>query len=184
MSPKSKPKISIVVAVGNDFVIGFKNKIPWMIEEGKRMRADMMHFLEVTKGKPVIMGQRTFESIGKPIGRPEGGRKNIILTQDPSFKPEGSLLKGHIVMAAHSIPEALALAGDTPEVMIGGGLSIYTQFLPMASRLYLTLIDGNFEGDAYFPALNWSEWEEKEKIENDPDEENSYKYTFLILERK
>jgi len=159
--------ISIIIAMGNDRVIGIKNALPWQLP------ADLEHFRQLTVGKPVIMGQKTFESIGKPLP----GRTNIVLTLDENFNPPGCLV-------AHSIEEALSAAKDFPEVMICGGVSIYRQFLPLADRMYLTLIEGNFEGDAYFPEFDWNNWREVERIENQPDKENPYKYTFVTLERK
>lgn len=119
------------------------------------------------------MGQKTFESIGKPLP----GRKNIILSQDHKFTPSDCVV-------AHSIEEALKAAGDSQEVIICGGASVYKQFLPLANKMYLTLIDADFEGDAFFPEFNWDDWQETERVENQPDQENPYKYTFITLERK
>ena len=167
MQRKDKCKISIIVAIGNNRVIGINNKLPW------NLPADMEHFRQLTAGKPVIMGQKTFESIGKPL--PD--RTNIILSRDNNFKPQGCIV-------VHSIKEALNAANGAEEVMIAGGVSIYSQFLPLADRMYLTLIEGNFEGDAYFPEFNRDDWNEVERIENEPDKDNPYKYTFITLERK
>lgn len=159
--------ISIIAAFGNNRVIGKNNKLPW------NLPADLQHFKELTLGKPIIMGQRTFESIGKPLP----GRINIVLSQDPNFNPPGCIV-------ARSIQEALEAARPFEEVMICGGASVYKQFLPLADRMYLTLIDAEFEGDTFFPEFSWQDWQEKEKIENQPDKENPYKYTFITLERK
>lgn len=159
--------ISIIVAIGNNWVIGCKNALPW------NLPADMGHFRKLTLGKPVIMGQKTFESIGKALA----GRTNIVLTLDKDFQATDCLV-------AHSIEEALRLAENKEEVMIIGGVSIYKQFLPLASRLYLTLIEGDFEGDAFFPEFHYSDWNEIERVKNDPDKDNQYPYAFLTLERK
>jgi len=167
MSKENKPIISIIVAIGNNRVIGVNDKLPWDLP------ADLRHFLQMTMGKPVIMGQKTFESIGKPLP----GRTNIILTREKDFSPPGCIV-------AYSIEEALAACGEFEEVMIAGGVSIYGQFLPLANRMYLTLIEGDFEGDAYFPEFDWNDWNEVERVENQPDQENPYKYTFVTLERK
>jgi len=167
MQKEDKCLISIIAAVGNNWVVGIKNKLPW------NLPADMDHFRQLTMGKPVIMGQKTFESIGKPL--PE--RTNIILTLDKNFISPDCLI-------THSIEEALEAAKNFDEVMICGGVSIYRQFLPLADKIYLTLIEGDFEGDAYFPEFNWRDWKELERIENTPDNNNPYKYTFLTLERK
>lgn len=159
--------ISIIAAVAKNRVIGKDNKLPW------NLPADLKHFKDLTLGKPIVMGQKTFESIGKPLP----GRTNVVLTLDKSFNPSGCIM-------AHSIEEALEKAGNCQEVMICGGASVYKQFLPRADKMYLTLIEGDFEGDAYFPEFDWQDWQETERIENQPDKENHYKYTFLILARK
>ena len=159
--------ISIIAAIGNNGVIGKDNKLPWDFP------ADMKHFQRLIMGKPIIMGQKTFESIGRPLP----GRKNIILTRDDSFQPPNCII-------AHSIKEALEAAHPAKEVMICGGVSIYEQFLPCANRMYLTLIHHDFDGNAFFPKFDYNNWQEKERIENQPDKENPYKYTFLNLERK
>lgn len=164
MREKYKPVVSIIAAIGGNNVIGLKNALPW------NLPADMEHFKQLTKGKPIIMGQKTFESIGKPLI----GRANIVLTLDKNFTPPGCQI-------AHSIKEALEIVKNSKEVMICGGESIYRQFLPLADRMYLTLIEGDFEGDAFFPEFDRSSWKEVERVENKSDRENPYKYTFLTL---
>ena len=167
MLKKDKPVISIIVAIGNNWVVGINNKLPWDLP------ADMEHFRRLTVGKPIIMGQKTFESIGKPLP----GRTNIVLTLDKDFHPQGCTI-------SHSIEEAVEAAKDFEEVMICGGVSIYKQFLPLADRMYLTRIEGDFEGDAFFPEFNWGDWKEVERVEHLADENNPYKYSFITLERK
>lgn len=166
---KSKCKISIIVAIGNNRVIGIKNALPW------KLPADMEHFRQLTVGKPVIMGQRTFESISKALP----GRINIVLTLDKNFQAPGCI-------AAYSIEEALRIAREkgAKEVMIGGGASVYKQFLPLANKIYLTLIEGDFEGDAFFPEFDRGNWQEIERVENEPDKNNPYRYSFITLERR
>ena len=164
--------VSIIVAVGYNGVIGNKNKLPW------NLPSDMRHFRKLTKGKPIIMGASTFLSIGRTLP----GRDNIVLTRDPEFKAPGCRL-------AFSLDQALKMARESlfakeGEVMICGGVSVYRQYLPLADRMYLTLIEGDFEGDAFFPEFDMKEWDEKERIENQPDPKNPHKHTFLILERK
>ena len=159
--------ISIIAAMGKKRVIGIKNKLPW------NLPADMEHFKELTKGKPVIMGMKTFESIGKPLPK----RTNIIITRNPNYKAEGCIV-------VHSIEEALKAAENHKEVMIIGGASIYKEFLPKADKLYLTSIDADFEGDAYFPEYKIEEWEETSYEEHERDKDNPYNYTFLVLTRK
>ena len=161
--------ISIIVAIGRNQVIGIKNALPW------NLPADMEHFRQLTMGKPIIMGQKTFESIGKALP----GRINIVLTLDKNFEAPDCV-------AAYSIEEALQIAQNlgAKEVMICGGVSIYRQFLPLADRMYLTLIEGDFEGDAFFPEFDYNDWDELERIENKADKNNPYQYTFLTLQRK
>lgn len=161
--------ISIIVAMGRNRVIGIKNKLPW------NLPADMEHFRQLTMGKPVIIGQKTFESIGKPLP----GRINIVLTRDENFQAPGCI-------PSHSIEEALQVAKEkeAKEVMICGGASVYKQFLPLADKMYLTLIDGDFEGDAYFPEFNYNDWDEIERINHKPDKDNPYPYSFVILQKK
>ena len=126
-------KIAIIAAMGENRAIGFQGKIPW------HLPADFKHFKKITMGYPIIEGQKTFESIGKPLP----GRTNIVLTQDPAFKAEGCLV-------AHSFDEALALAGNVDKVFIGGGGQIYKLAMPKTDILYLTKVQGTFEGDAFF----------------------------------
>ena len=158
--------ISIIAAMGRNHVIGMKNALPW------QMPKDLVHFQQLTAGKPVIMGQKTFESIGKPLP----GRTNIVMTLDKDYNALGCII-------VHSIEEALEAAKDFPEAMICGGASIYRQFLPLADRMYLTLIEGDFNGDAFVPEFNRDDWKEIERVDNQPDESNPYKCTFLVLEK-
>ena len=159
--------ISIIAAVADNMVIGNKNSLPW------NLPADLEYFKKNTLGKPVIMGDKTFESIGKVLP----GRKNIILSFNKDYKVEGCI-------TVVSIEEALKEVGEDEEVMIAGGASIYKQFLPLANRLYLTFIHHNFKGDTYFPKFDISEWKEVKRIDNKPDEKNIYPYSFVVLERK
>ena len=130
-------RISLIAALAKNRVIGKDNVMPW------HMPADLQHFKMVTLGKPVIMGRKTFESIGRPLP----GRKNIIISRDDTFQPEG-------VEVVHSPEQALFAAGDVAEVMIIGGGQIYQHFLPMATDLYLTFIDAEPDGDAWFPVID------------------------------
>lgn len=161
--------ISIIVAMANNQVIGIRNALPW------KLPADMEHFRQKTWGKPIIMGQKTFESIGKALP----GRTNIVLTLDKNFQAPNCL-------RAHSIEEAIQITKNlaAEEVIIGGGVSIYKQFLPLADRLYLTLIEGDFEGDAYFPEFDYNDWNEVEHIDHEADKDNPYRYSFVTLQRK
>ncbi len=158
--------ISIVAALGKNNVIGSDNKLPW------KLPADMQRFVAITTGKPVIMGRRTFESIGKPLKN----RANIILTNS-DFRADGCIV-------VHSVENALDAAKEHEEVVIIGGASIYEQFIPLADRMYLTFIDYEFEGDKYFPDFDNSEWIETEHENHKADENNAHDYSFVKLERK
>ncbi|MBW2976454.1 type 3 dihydrofolate reductase [Candidatus Woesearchaeota archaeon] len=159
--------ISLIAAIGKNKVIGKGNSLPW------KLPADMKRFKELTEGKPVIMGRKTFESIGKPLPK----RKNIILTRDQDYRAENCIV-------VHSIEEALEAAENNEEIMIIGGAQVYREFLPKADRMYLTLIDADFEGDAYFPEYKIEEWDETSYEEHEMDKDNPHDYVFLVLERR
>ncbi|MEK7096587.1 MAG: dihydrofolate reductase [Patescibacteria group bacterium] len=131
-----KPTISIIVAIARDRAIGKNNQLLWNIPE------DLQHFKKVTSGHPVIMGENTFKSIGRPLPN----RLNIVLTKDKEYKPKGCIM-------AYSISEAvkLAQAKDKEEIFFIGGGMIYKQAIPLADKLYLTMVEGEYEADVYFP---------------------------------
>ena len=159
--------ISLIAAMDKNRVIGNKdNKLPWYLP------ADLKHFKSITLGKPIIMGRKTFESIGKPL--PE--RTNIVITWNENYQEPGCVL-------VHSPEEALQAAGVAPEIIIIGGAEIFAQFLPLAKRLYFTLIDGEFDGNIYFPEWSPKEWCEVSREAHEPDEKNKYAYAFVTLER-
>lgn len=173
---QSKPQwqynmiISIISAVADNRVIGNKNALPW------HLPADFKYFKEQTLGKTLVMGMRTFESIG---GKPLPKRKHIILNNDLNYIPPKDCV------VAHSIDEAMAIIKKEPgEVMICGGASVYKQFLPLANRLYLTYIHHNFVGDTLFPEFDINDWKEVKRIDNQPDKENLYPYSFVVYEKK
>jgi len=160
--------ISIISAVAQNRVIGNKNALPWHLPN------DFKYFKETTMNKPVVMGLNTFKSINE---KALPGRKNIILNDDLNYNPPEECF------AARSINEVLEITKNDPEVMICGGASIYKQFLPLADRLYLTIVRHNFEGDTYFPEINMKEWKEVKRTDCKSDEKNLYDYSFIILER-
>ena len=155
--------ISLIAAMGKNKVIGKDNALPWKLPE------DMKRFRELTKEKPIIMGRKTFESIGRPLPN----RINIVLTTDKNYKVKGCIV-------AHSIGEALKAAKNSEEIMIIGGEQIFNEFLPIANRMYLTFIDENFEGDVYFPEYNENEWKESRREEHVG---KKFKYIFINFER-
>lgn len=158
--------ISLIVAMGTNRVIGRDNHLPW------RMPADMRRFREITMGKALIMGRRTYESIGKPLT----GRHNIVLTRDRAYLAEGCTV-------AHSLNEAVEAAGEGEIMVIGGG-EVYAQMLPRADRIYLTLIDARFEGDSTFPPIDMAAWREVSRELCAADERNPYDYAFIVLDRR
>lgn len=162
-------KIAIIAAIAKNRVIGKEGKMPW----GKSLPADLKRFKQLTMNKAVIMGSKTFQSLGKPLAH----RKNIVLTRNRNLNISGCSI-------AHSIKEALSEAKDSKEIMIIGGASIYKQFLPLADKMYLTIIDADFEGDAFFPKYNKNEWTEIMRESHLPDKNNAYPYTFITLQRK
>ena len=158
--------ISLIAAMDKNRLIGKNNSLPW------NLPADMKYFRDKTKGKTVIMGRKTYESIGKPLPN----RTNIIITRDQNFKAEGCII-------VHSTDEAIKAAGNVEEIMVIGGSQIYKEFLPKADKMYLTFIDAEFEGDTYFPKYNIEEWKEISYEEHERDAENPYDYRFVVLER-
>ena len=158
--------ISLIAAMDENRLIGKNNDLPW------RLPADLAYFKKVTMDHTVVMGRKTFESIGKPLP----GRENVIVTSQQDYKVEGATV-------VHSIDELLALDTNSKELFIIGGAHLYEQNLPYADRLYLTEIQEQFEGDAYFPAFNQSEWNVISKEQGVKDEKNPYPYFFTVYER-
>ena len=159
--------VSIIAAMDRNRLIGNRNQLPW------HLPADLAHFKQVTMGKPVIMGRKTFESIGRPLP----GRTNIVLTGSADFSAEG-------VLVANSLEQALEHAAGTEEVMIIGGSMIYRLSLPMADRLYLTYVENDHEGDAWFPEFDPAQWRIIASEEHAADEKNPCDYSFVTYERK
>lgn len=162
-------KISLIAAVAENNVIGYKNRLPW------RLPADFKHFKEITMGHHLIMGQNTFESIGRPLP----GRQTVILSLEKDYKKPGC-------KTSNSIEEALKIAKDNgeKEVMIVGGSSVYKQFLPISNKIYLTKIHHRFEGDAFFPEIDMNEWKTTSEEKHNTDAKNPYPYDFIVLERR
>jgi dihydrofolate reductase len=175
------PRVSIVVAIGNgrlhNRVLGKNNELIWRIPD------DLKRFRSLTRGHPVIMGRKTFESIVAARGSGLPDRPNIVITRDPSYKPtyQGRSLAGDIFVVS-SIDEGIAKAKelDSEEIFIGGGGEIYAQVLPIVDKLYLTLIDDEKEGDSFFPAY---EGQFTRKTFEESHEWNGLKYRLVDLER-
>jgi dihydrofolate reductase len=159
-------QVSLVVAMARNHVIGRDNALPWRLPE------DLKHFKAVTMGKPVLMGRKTFESIGKVLP----GRTNLVLTRDTGWKTEG-------VVVVHSVAEALSRAADAQEVACIGGAEVFQLLMPLVTRIYLTRIDADIPGDTVFPPLDPSQWREVESRKFASDARNAYDMTFVTLER-
>ena len=159
-------KIAIITALDQNNLIGRGNGLPW-----PRIKADMQHFRKTTLGFPIVMGRKTFESIGS---RPLPMRANIILTRDENFShPDCEII--------NNLEQILAKPEE--KIFVIGGASIYQQFLPHASELYLTQISASFTGDTYFPEISWPEWRLREEKLQSPDPENRYALRFTVWER-
>jgi dihydrofolate reductase len=159
--------LSLVAAAGNNNVIGTNNKLPW------KMPADMKFFMNLTIGHPVIMGRKTYESFGRPLK----DRRNIIITRDKKYTVSGCDV-------VNSLDEALLLTKSDNEVFIIGGAEIYRQSIAIADKIYLTRICHDFEGDAYFPPIDETEWKEISHLEQNTDEKNPYPFAFLEYIKK
>lgn len=160
-------QISIVVAISENNAIGKDNQLLW------HLPADLKHFKNITTGHTIIMGRKTYDSIGKPLPN----RRNIIITRQKGLNIEG-------VEVVNSLDEALALCESEAEVFIIGGAEIYKQAVAVSHRIYLTRVHQEFEADAFFPELDNETWKEVEKVDHLPDEKNKFAYTFSTLERR
>ncbi len=159
--------VSIIAAMDRNRLIGKENQLPW------HLPADLAHFKRVTMGKPIIMGRKTFDSIGRPLP----GRTNIVLTRSADFQAEG-------VIAAASLQRALEIASGAEEVMVIGGSRVYELALPGADRLYITHIEESYEGDAWFPEFDPTQWRVIASESHAPDLKNPCAYRFVTYERK
>ena len=159
-------QIALIAAMAQNRVIGRDNQLPW------RISADLRRFKALTMGKPIVMGRKTWESIGRPLP----GRTNIVITRDAGFQADGCRV-------VHSIEQALEVAAGHEQVMIIGGANLYQQMLGRADRLYLTLVKAEVDGDAWFPEFDQAEWREIGRESHGADADNEYDYEFITLER-
>ncbi len=160
-------QISLIVAMAENRVIGRDNALPW------HLPADLRHFKTLTLGKPIVMGRKTYESIGRPLP----GRQNIVLTRDTGFQAPGCEV-------CASLEDAVVRAGDAEEVMIIGGAALYKEALVQADRIYLTEIHAAIEGDTWFPKIDTATWREIARERHFADEHNTLDYSFVTLERR
>ena len=147
-------------------VIGRDNGLPW------HLPADLQYFKQTTMGKPILMGRKTHESIGRPLP----GRTNIVITRDTGYRAAGCVV-------VNSIDAALAAAGEQDEIMVIGGAEFYRQVLPHTDTIYLTRIHESFDGDTFFPELNGANWHEVERSDHAADAKNPHDYSFIRLDR-
>lgn len=158
--------INIIVAVAKNGVIGDKNSLLWHIRE------DMVHFRTLTSGHPVIMGRKTYDSIGRPLPK----RTNVVITRDTELQIEGCTM-------AHSLEEAVALFDPQEEIFIIGGAQIYAQALSLAHRIYLTVVERDYQGDTSFPEIDYSVWRQTSREDFSRGETFEYPFSFITLER-
>ncbi len=159
--------ISIVVAIAENNAIGKDNQLLWYLP------ADLKHFKQITSGHTIIMGRKTYDSIGKPLPN----RRNIVMTRKSGLEIPG-------VEVTNNMEEALALCTTEEEVFIIGGAEIYKSTMNMVDRIYLTKVHQNYDADAFFPEINFSLWSETDVEKHLPDEKNHVAYTFSTLLRK
>jgi len=158
--------ISIIVAIGENNAIGKNNQLLW------HMPADLRHFKNKTAGHTIIMGRKTFDSVGKPLPN----RRNIIVTRQNITIPGCEVVK--------SIDDAIALCKGEDEVFIGGGAEIYREAIDKTDRIYLTIIHKIFDADTFFPEIDFTQWVETEREDHQPDDKNKLPYSFITLERR
>ncbi|MEO8885064.1 MAG: dihydrofolate reductase [Mucilaginibacter sp.] len=158
--------VSIVVAIAQNNAIGKNNQLLWHLPK------DLKHFKEITSGHTIIMGRKTYYSVGKPLPN----RRNIIITR------QDITIEGCEVV--NSLPDALKLAEGVDEVFIVGGAEIYKQALTLTDRIYLTIVHQNFDGDTYFPEIKEDIWKETERTDHQADEKHAFSYSFITLERR
>lgn len=165
-------KLSLIVAMAENRVIGRDNKLPWYLPQ------DLKYFKAVTMGKPIIMGRKTYESIGKPLP----GRPNIVVSRNPDWQADGVTVK-HELEQALSYGESLLEINGGDELMLIGGAQLYEAALPMAQRLYLTQVHAEVEGDAYFPEFEQSQWREVGREDFQAEGPNPYDYSFIVMDK-
>jgi dihydrofolate reductase len=160
------PILSLVAAIAENGVIGRGNHLPWCLP------ADLAHFKRLTLDKPIVMGRRTWESLPGLLPR----RRHLVLSRDPAFQAEGCAV-------VDSLDAAIAVAGPVDELMIVGGAALYAEALPRASRLYLTFVHTQAEGDVRFPHWDQAQWREVSRVEQMADERNACSMSFVELRR-
>lgn len=165
LNPRSR--LSIIVAMAKNRVIGADNTLPW------HLPADLKHFKALTMGHHIVMGRKTYESIGKPLP----GRTSVVVTRNANYAQPG-------VVVVNSLEAAISACGEDAEIFVIGGAELYRQAIDLADRIYLTEIDADISGDAHFTEFDRKLWQETERVSHAPDEKNLYHYHFLVFDRK
>lgn len=165
-------KLALIWAMSRNRTIGRNNALPWHLSE------DLKYFKRVTMGKPIIMGRKTWESIGRPLP----GRSNIVITRDPSYHAEGVKIVRSLEEAI-SLAASIALIDGADEAVVIGGAQIYALALPLADRLYMTQVHAEVEGDAFFPQFDLTQWNELGREDFSASGPNPYDYSFVVFDR-
>ena len=163
----SAPRISLIAALAQNRVIGIENRLPWKLPE------DLAHFKALTLGHPILMGRKTFESLGRPLS----GRRNIVITRKADYQPSGC-------ETATSIPDAIALCAEAEEIFLIGGAEVYKQALPLVGRLYLTEVQIQAQGDAWFPDYDRSAFREISRESHTGEKGDTLAFDFVVYVRK
>ena len=166
-NPAGPPQLVLIAALARNRVIGRDNALPW------HLPADLRFFKQTTMGKPLLMGRRTWESIGRPLP----GRRMVVLTGDPTYRAEGCAV-------AHSLREALSLLGAASEIMVIGGAALFEQTLPLAGRLYLTRVEADVPGDVRFPGWDARRWRLAWEESHPADSGHAWPFRFQRWERR
>jgi dihydrofolate reductase len=166
-------RLALIAAVAENGIVGRGNKLPWHLPE------DLKYFKRITLGKPVVMGRKTWDSIGRPLP----GRTNIVISRQPNLELEGASVVADLP-AALRLAESVGRTDGSEELMVIGGSEIYALALPIAQRLYLTEVHAEVAGDAAFPAWHRDEWEESSRQRHSASETNPYDYSFVIYNRR
>lgn len=164
--------LALIAAYAQNRVVGINNQLPWHLPE------DLKYFKRVTTGKAVIMGRKTYESIGRPLPN----RTNIVITHNPDFSAPGIVVVNSLQAAIDHAENVNTINGED-EIMVIGGAAIYELALPMADRLYLTHVHAEVEGDAYFPEVDFADWKQVAKEDYAASETNPYDYSFAVYEK-
>mgnify|MGYP003630031056 CR=1 FL=1 len=165
-------RLSLIAAVAENGVIGRDNALPW------HLPGDLPYFKRVTMGKPIVMGRKTYASIGRPLP----GRSNIVISRDDSFTAAGCRAAGSL-QAALELATGLAGEEGVDEVIVIGGAQVYAAALPLAQRIYLTEVHARVDGDAFFPPVDWSLWRESSRERHAAAGSNPYAYSFVVYDR-